>query len=114
MSTVFAIDELLQRVGAQPDDGNVWFVLTLPFEHHSALVEDLGDTLEIFTESDVANLSGSAGVVPFVESIESTEAASLILSGFDVWTMQDWRHLDALRSNLYVQIFMCSGMLFFC
>jgi hypothetical protein len=103
MSTVFSIDELLQRVGAQPDDGNVWFVLTLPFEHHAALAEDLGDVLEIFTESAAASLSGGDGVVPFVESIESTDAASLILSGFEQWTMQDWQHLDALRSNLAVQ-----------
>jgi hypothetical protein len=103
MSTVFAIDELLQRVGAQPDDGNVWFVLTLPFEHHAALVEDLGDVLEIFTESAVDSLSGIAGVVPLVEAIESTEAASLILSEFESWTIQDWRHLDALRSSLAVQ-----------
>jgi hypothetical protein len=103
MSSVFSIDELLQRVGAQPDDGNVWFVLTLPFAHHAALAEDLGDVLEIFTESTVGSRSGSDGVVPFVASIGSTEAASLILSGFELWTVQDWRQLDALRSNLAVQ-----------
>jgi hypothetical protein len=103
MSSVFSIDELLQRVGAQPDDGNVWFVLTLPFEHHAALAEDLGDMLEIFTESAVESRSGSDGVVPFVESIASTEVASLILSGFEQWTDADWRHLDQLRSNLVIQ-----------
>jgi hypothetical protein len=103
MSTILSIDELLQRVGAQPDDGNVWCVLTLPFEHHGALAEDLGDVLEIFTESPVASLSGYDGVVPLVASIASTDAASLILSGFEPWTMQDWRQLDALRSNLTVQ-----------
>jgi hypothetical protein len=103
MSTILSIDELLQRVGAQPDDGNVWFVLTLPFEHHAALVEDLGDVLEIFTESSVGSLSGSDGVVPLVASIASTEAASLILSDFESWTVQDWRQIDALRSNLVVQ-----------
>jgi hypothetical protein len=103
MSTAFSIDELLQRVGAQPDDGNVWFVLTLPFEHHAALAEDLGDVLEIFTESAVGSLSGHDGVLPLVDSIDSTEAASLILSGFESWTTQHWRHLDAFRSNLTVQ-----------
>jgi hypothetical protein len=103
MSHVFSIDELLQRVGAQPDDGNIWFVLTLPFAHHAALAEDLGDVLEIFTESAVGSLSGDDGVVPLVESIGSTEATSLILSGFESWTVQDWRQLDALRSNLAVQ-----------
>lgn len=54
MGTILSIDELLQRVGVQPEDGNDWFVLTLPFEHHGALAEDLGDVLEIFTESPVA------------------------------------------------------------
>jgi hypothetical protein len=103
MSSIFSIDELLQRVGAQSDNGNVWFVLTLALEHHAALAEDLGDVLEIFTESNVASLSGNAGVVPFVASIASTEAASLILSGLESWTTQDWRQLDALRSNLAVQ-----------
>jgi hypothetical protein len=103
MSHVFSIDEFLQRVGAQPDDGNVWFVLTLPLENHEDLAEDLGDVLEIFTESAVDSLSGINGVVPFVESIGSTDAASLILSGFELWTVQDWRQLDALRSNLVVQ-----------
>jgi hypothetical protein len=103
MSTVFSIDELLQRVGAQPDDGNVWFVLTLPFEHHAALAEDLGDVLEIFTESAVGSLSGHDGGLPLVESIGATEATSLILSGFESWTIQDWRQIDALRSNLAVQ-----------
>ncbi len=103
MSSLFSIDELLQRVGAQPDDGNIWFVLTLPFEHHAALAEDLGDVLEIFTESAVESLSGREGVKPFVDSIASTEAASLILSGLESWTTQDWRQLDALRSNLTVQ-----------
>jgi hypothetical protein len=48
MSTILSIDELLQRVGIQPEDGNDWFVLTLPFGHHGALAEDLGDVLEIF------------------------------------------------------------------
>lgn len=103
MSHLFSIDELLQRVGAQSDNGNVWFVLTLALEHHAALAADLGDVLEIFTESPVASLSGNAGVVPIVASIASTEAASLILSGFESWTTQDWRQLDALRSNLTVQ-----------
>ncbi|NJM44870.1 MAG: ABC transporter permease [Alkalinema sp. RU_4_3] len=103
MSTILSIDELLQRVGAQPEDGNVWFVLTLPFAHHGALAEDLGDVLEIFTESSVGKLSGHDGVLPLVASIASTDAASLILSGFEQWTMQDWRQLDALRSNLTVQ-----------
>jgi hypothetical protein len=103
MSHLFSIDELLQRVGAQSDNGNVWFVLTLAPEHHAALAEDLGDVLEIFTESPVASLSGNAGVVPIVAAIASTEAASLILSGFESWTTQDWRQLDALRSNLTVQ-----------
>jgi hypothetical protein len=103
MSHLFSIDELLQRVGAQSDNGNVWFVLTLALEHHAALAADLGDVLEIFTESPVASLSGNAGVVSLVESIASTEAASLILSGFESWTTQDWRQLDALRSNLTVQ-----------
>jgi hypothetical protein len=103
MSTVFSIDELLQRVGTQPENGNVWFVLTLPLENHADLAEDLGDVLAIFTESSVGSRSGSDGVVPFVESIGSTDAASLILSGFEQWTIQDWRHLDALRSNLAVQ-----------
>ncbi len=103
MSHVFSIDELLQRVGAQPDDGNIWFVLTLPFEHHAALAEDLGDVLAIFTESAVDSLSGTDGVVPLVDSIESTEAPALILSGFEQWTTPDWRQLDGLRSNLAVQ-----------
>jgi hypothetical protein len=63
MSTILSIDELLQRVGVQPEDGNDWFVLTLPFEHHGALAEDLADVLEIFTESSVGSLSGQfAGV----------------------------------------------------
>jgi hypothetical protein len=103
MSTVFSIDELLQRVGVQPDDCNVWFVLTLPLENHADLAADLSDVLELFTESAAASLSGGDGVVPFVASIESSDAASLILSGFEQWTIQDWRHLDALRSNLAVQ-----------
>jgi hypothetical protein len=103
MSTILSIDELLQRVGAQPEDGNIWFVLTLPLEHHADLAEDLADVLAIFTESGVDSLSGSAGVIPFVTSIASTDAASLILSGFEQWTMQDWRQLDGLRSNLTVQ-----------
>jgi hypothetical protein len=103
MSSIFSIDELLQRVGAQPDDGNVWSVLILPGEHHTDLAEDLDDVLEIFTESTVTSLSGSAGVMPFVASLASTEAASIILSGFEQWTTQDWHYLDALRSNLKVQ-----------
>jgi hypothetical protein len=103
MSQVFSVAELLQRVGAQSDDSNIWSVLILPFEHHADLAEDLDDVLEIFTESDVASLSGIAGVMPFVASLASTEAASVILSEFEQWTTQDWHYLDALRSNLKVQ-----------
>jgi hypothetical protein len=103
MSTFVSIDEFLRRVGAQPDDGRNWFVLTLPFKHHEALVEDLGEVLEIFTEGAVASRSAINGVTPFVESIKSANEAFLILSGFEQWTMQDWRHLDALRSDLTVK-----------
>jgi hypothetical protein len=103
MSDVFSIDELLQRVGTQPADGNVWFVLVLPEADHADLAADLGDVLEIFTESSVASLSGNNGVEQLVEQVETSEAASLILSGLEQWTGADWRHLDQLRSNLALQ-----------
>jgi hypothetical protein len=103
MSSIFAIDELLQRLAVHPSDGNVWVVLTLPFEHHAALAEDLDDVLEIFTESAVLRLSGIAGVEALVDQIKASEAASFILSGFEQWTVSDWRHLDKLRSSLVVQ-----------
>ncbi|QSJ15807.1 hypothetical protein JYQ62_29020 [Nostoc sp. UHCC 0702] len=93
------IDEFLQRVRLERK-GNSWSVLVVPNLDSQQLVDDLKDTLTIFTECEVICLSANGEATNLVEKIINTNEAYLILWDFNQWDNHKWYELDCQRSKL--------------
>jgi hypothetical protein len=92
-------DELLQRIGAQPD-GNVWTVLVANEPDIEELVEELHETIGIFAECEIKVMSAKNGANELIEQIVQSSEDFLLLWTFEAWNCEAWYHLDACRSSL--------------
>ncbi len=97
-----SIDEFLQRVGSQPN-GNIWSVLVTSNFNHDELVEELQETVSIFTESEVGIISVDNTVDIVVNEVQQALEDYLILWNFENWDNQDCRKFDQMRSRLIKQ-----------
>lgn len=96
---ILSVDQLLQRIGAQPF-GNIWSaVITIPSDFDKAIIE-LNDMLTIFIESEIGILSAEQGVENLIERISCTVQNYLLLRDFELWQKKDWEKFDSLRSWL--------------
>jgi hypothetical protein len=94
-----SIDELLQRVGSQPD-GNVWLAIVVAPSDSNEIVEDLKETINIFTECEVGVISGEGGTLDLIRKVEQTTEDYLLVWGFKSWNRDNWREFDYARSRL--------------
>jgi Asp-tRNA(Asn)/Glu-tRNA(Gln) amidotransferase C subunit len=92
-------DELLQRIGAQPD-GNVWTVLVVDGSDIEVLIEELSETISIFSECEVKVISAQNGVLDLFSQIKKTSEDYVLLWSFETWNSEDWYRLDSARSEL--------------
>ena len=95
-----SIDQLLQRIGSQPTSGNTWSALITSNLYIQQLVDDLQETLSIFTECEVGCLSAQDATNVFVEKIIQANEDYLILWNFEQWNKNNWYELDCMRSSL--------------
>ncbi|MFM6040292.1 MAG: hypothetical protein ACKPEO_18490 [Sphaerospermopsis kisseleviana] len=95
-----SIDQLLQRIGSQPTSGNTWSALITSNLYIQQLVDDLQETLSIFTECEVGCLSAQDATNVFVEKIIQANEDYLILWNFEQWNKNNWYELDCMRSLL--------------
>ncbi|MDJ0615545.1 MAG: hypothetical protein QNJ63_02160 [Calothrix sp. MO_192.B10] len=95
-----SIDEFLQRVGSQPH-GNIWSVLVTPNSDNYEVVEELEETLSIFTESEVGIISANVPVNIIVDNIKKSAENYLIIYKFENWNNHNWREFDQMRSRLF-------------
>ncbi|MGJ5675803.1 MAG: hypothetical protein ACR9NN_19660 [Nostochopsis sp.] len=94
-----SIDEFLQRIGSQPN-GNVWSVLVVSYSDSDELVEELKDTISIFTECDVGVIYTKNEVSITVDKIQKYSEDYLIIWNFEDWSDRNWRTFDQMRSRL--------------
>jgi uncharacterized small protein (DUF1192 family) len=99
MDKLYSVDELLQRIGSRPD-GNIWMVLVVDINDIKSIVEDLQDTIEIFSECNTVAISGKAGVRDLVNQISDASEEYFLLWKLDDWDNNEWKIFDALRSRL--------------
>lgn len=94
-----SIDEFLQRVGSQPN-GNIWSVLVTQDANNQELVEELQESLGIFTECEVGVISASDNVNSVVDNIQESVEDYLIIWDLEDWLEGNWREFDQMRSRL--------------
>ena len=97
-----SIDELLQRVASQPN-GNIWSVIVTVNSDKQDLVEELEETISIFTECEVGIISADNKVDNIVNEIQSASEYYLIIWNFETWDNHSWRKFDQMRSRLMKQ-----------
>jgi hypothetical protein len=92
-------DTLLQKLGAQPD-GNIWTILVVETSDIDEVVEELSETISIFSECEIKVISVQNGASDLVEQIIQSSEDYLLLWTFEAWNCEDWHRLDACRSSL--------------
>jgi hypothetical protein len=92
-------DTLLQKLGAQPD-GNIWTVLVVETLDIDEVVEELSETISIFSECEVKVISARNGGFNLVSQIEESSEDYILAWFFEGWNSEDWYILDSARSQL--------------
>lgn len=93
------IDELLQRVGAQPSN-SVWLATIVLPSVVDRITDELREMLNIFIECDIGVISASDGVISLFEQISHAQQDYLLLRDFELWRKEDWQKFDSFRSRL--------------
>jgi hypothetical protein len=99
MRKPISIDEFLQRIGSQPE-GNIWSALIISNSSHQQLVDDLKETLSIFTECDVNCFSGNSETSNLVKKFLHAHEDYIIIWEFEKWDKNHWYQFDCMRSAL--------------
>ena len=99
MHKLFSVDELLQKIGAQPD-GNIWMTLVVNIDDIESIATDLQDTIEIFSECNTGNISGESGARDLINQISEASEEYFLLWKLEDWDNKEWKIFDALRSRL--------------
>jgi hypothetical protein len=97
--TSSSIDELLQRVGAQPE-GNIWLTTIVSTPDFDKAIDELREMLKIFIECDIGVISAKSGVLTLINQISHAPQRYLLLRDFESWLREDWQKFDSLRSRL--------------
>ena len=97
--TSVSIDEFLQRIGSQPN-GNTWSALITSNLDSQQLVDDLQETLNIFTECEIGCFSANDETNTLVQQIKKATEDYLILWNFEQWDKNNWYEFDCMRSSL--------------
>lgn len=90
--------ELLQKTSTI--NSNFWIVLIVDSNDIQATVDDLQDTIEVFTECETGIISGAKGARELVKQIINAAQEYLLLWQLEMWQAQDWQDFDTLRSDL--------------
>jgi hypothetical protein len=96
--SLISTDELLQRIGVQVN-GYIWTVLIVDQFALNSVVEELSETIGIFSECDIKAISVQGGTATLLELLEQSAQDYLILWGFETWSSEEWNRLNAARSQ---------------
>ena len=95
-----SIDEFLQRIGPQPEQGNTCSALITSSLNSQQLVEDLQETLNLFPKCEVGCFSANDKTNTLVQQIKNATEDYLILWNFEQWDKNNWYEFDCMRSSL--------------
>ena len=98
--TSLSIDEFLQRINPQPEQGNTCSALITSSLNSQQLVEDLQETLNLFPECEVGCFSANDKTNTLVQQIKNATEDYLILWNFEQWDKNNWYEFDCMRSSL--------------
>ncbi|MEE3716480.1 ABC transporter permease [Tumidithrix elongata RA019] len=94
-----SLGEFLQRVGSL-SDSNIWIALVVDSKDIQVAVDDLQDTIEIFTECETGIISGENGARELIDRVVDATQDYLLFWQLEMWQPEEWRAFDALRSRL--------------
>jgi len=94
-----SLGEFLQRAGSL-SDSNIWIALVVDLKDIQPTVEDLQDTIEVFTECETGTVSGENGAYELIDRVADATQDYLLLWQFEFWQPEEWRTFDTLRSRL--------------
>ena len=100
MDKLSSLDELLQKIELQPPDSNSWMVLIVKPDDIQSTIDDLQDTVEIFSECEKATISGESGVRNLVKCIREASQEYFLLYQLESWDNNEWKIFDTFRTQL--------------
>jgi hypothetical protein len=92
-------DELLQRIGAQ-SSGSLWTILIANTSDLNDILNELGETITIFSECEAKVISAQSGASDLASEIMNSSEEFVLLGNFEDWRCEDWHQFDAARSQL--------------
>jgi len=99
MDKLISIGELLQRIASLPDS-NIWMILVVKTDDIQSTIEDLQDTVEIFSKCETATISGKSGARDLIKQINEVSQEYFLLHQLETWDGDEWKVFDAFRSQL--------------
>jgi hypothetical protein len=94
-----SLGEFLQRAGSL-SDSNIWVALVAGVNDLQTTVDDLLETIEVFTECETGIISGENGARELCDRVVNATQDFLLLWQLETWQPEEWRTFDALRSHL--------------
>lgn len=70
MDKLSSVDELLQKIELRPPDSNSWMVLVTMPDDIQSIIDELQDSVEIFSECETVTISGESGSRNLVKCIK--------------------------------------------
>ncbi len=99
MITSISLDEILQRISTYPQS-NIWLAIVANNSEHQELIQNLEETLSIFTGYNVVAISGQEGIKQLNHQIQNVSEEFIIIFGLEYWNQEDWYNFDYFRSRL--------------
>ena len=100
MDKLSSVDELLQKIELRPPDSNSWMVLVTMPDDIQSIIDELQDSVEIFSECETLTISGKSGAKNLVKCIKDTSQEYFLLHQFESWDSNEWKIFDAFRTQL--------------
>ncbi|TYQ26060.1 ABC transporter permease [Pseudanabaena biceps] len=100
MDKLSSIDELLQKIELRPPDSNSWMVLVAVPDDIQSTIDELQDSVEIFSECEAVTISGEYGSRNLVKCIKESPQEYFLLHQFDSWDNNEWEIFDTFRTQL--------------
>lgn len=100
MDKLSSVDELLQKIELRPPDSNSWMVLVIMPDDIQSIIDELQDSVEIFSECETVTISGESGARNLVKCIKDASQEYFLLHQFESWDSNEWKIFDAFRTQL--------------
>jgi sulfur carrier protein ThiS len=94
-----SLDEILQRIVSFPSSANCWAGLVIPPEQQQQALQELEESIPIFTDEPVKVLSADTNLEELIKTMQISQQEYIVLWQFDAWSAAQWQALDYARSQ---------------